>query len=207
MRLAFIFFMTAAVIGMGAGLLLLAQDSAPDTLVHAKVGGVSLAYARAYARDDATAAGGLTDRLGFVVSFPDFSPLPMDRRSQPRSSITMVLTTKEDGPEPQDRLTKVYTHFLTPDTLVGPGGLVRRRFEAGSPYDLEELFVAAPDGRNFFARCLKRETRTPGEDCFSVFRDGALDVELRYPASLLEQWDALYDGSRALVRRMRARAR
>lgn len=206
MRLAFIFFMAAVVTGMGAGLLFLSRDSAPDPLVRAKVGGVSLAYARAYARDDATAAGGLTDRLGFVASFPDFSPLPLDQRSQAPSSITMVLTTKEDGPEPQDRLAKLYARFLTPDTLVGPGGLVRRRFETGSPYDLEELFVAPPDGRNFFARCVKHEARAPGEACLSIFRDGALDVELRYPASLLEQWDALDDGARALVRRMRATA-
>ncbi len=190
-------------IGIGAGLLFFAQDSAPEALVHAKVGGVSLAYARTYARDDATAAGGLSDHLGFVASFPAFAPLSANQRSAAQF-VTITLTPKDEGLDPQDRAAKLYARFLTPDTFIGPIGLVLRRFEHGSPYDTEELFVAPPDGRSFFARCPRPEIGAPGEGCLSVFREGALDVELRYPASLLEQWDLLYDGARALLMRMRA---
>ncbi|WP_363346121.1 hypothetical protein [Methylocystis echinoides] len=201
MRLAFVLLLPAVVI---AGLLLLlARDDAPDALVRADVAGVKLAYPRAYARDDATAAGGLADRLAFIASFPAFVPLPATSQGA-APSIVMTVTPKDDSLDPQERPAKLYARFLTPESLVGPGGLVLRRFERASPYDTEELFIAPPEGRSFFARCVRPQIGAPDEGCLSVFRDGGLDVELRYPAGLLEQWDALYEGAHALLARMRA---
>ncbi len=112
---------TAVVI---AGLLLLrARDDAPDALVRADVAGVKLAYPRAYARDDATAAGGLADRLAFIASFPAFVPLPATSQGA-APSIVMTVTPKDDSLDPQERPAKLYARFLTPKSLVGPGGLV-----------------------------------------------------------------------------------
>jgi hypothetical protein len=181
----------------GAGWFFLSREEAPDRIVLAEIGNAKFAYARAYARDEATSAGGMADRLSFVVSFPSFKPAPAkDRASQ---SVTLTLTHKDDGLDPSERPEKLYARFLTPETLEGPGGLVLRRFEQGSPYDSEELLISPPDGRSFFARCPKPQSGAPGEACLSLFRDGALDVELRYPAALLEHWDTLYEGAHALL--------
>lgn len=196
--------LVVAMVGTGSWLLLASHNGAPAGLVQAELAGLKFAYARAYARDESTAAGGMADRLAFIVSFPAFSPLPAGRRAA-SEGVTLTLTPKDDSLDPAERPAKLYARFLTPETREGPGGLVLRQFEAGSPYDSEELFIAPPDGRGFFARCPKPQSGAPGEGCLSVFRDGDLDVELRYPAIFLDRWDALHDGARALLARMTAR--
>ncbi|MDJ0449067.1 hypothetical protein [Methylocystis sp. JR02] len=202
MRLFIAFILLALCIAVGTVLLFSARGNAPNETIHAEVAGVSFSYARAYARDETTGVGGMADRLSFIVSYPGFAPV----KAKPRvgEPVTFTVTSKDDGLDPSERPAKLYARFLTPETLDGPGGLVLRRFEPGSPYDSEELFIAPPDGSAFFARCPKPETGAPGEGCISVFRKGALDVELRYAPALLENWDALYEGAQTLLARMTA---
>lgn len=188
----------------GAFLLFVAREEAPEALIQADLAGVKFFYARAYARDDSTGAGGLSDHLAFIVSFPKFTPLSVKGRTA-APSVAITLTPKDEGLDPSERPAKLYARFLTPETLDGPGGLVLRHFEQGSPYDSEELLIAPPDGRSFFARCPKPDAGAPGEACISVFREGALDVELRYSPALLEHWDTLHEGARALLAKMTAR--
>jgi hypothetical protein len=141
---------------------------------------------------------------------PSSSPSRGSHRSRRKdraaaSSVAITLTPRDDGLDPSERPAKLYARFLTPETHEGPGGLVLRHFEPGSPYDSEELLIAPPDGRTFFARCPKTDAGAPGEACISVFRNGGLDVELRYPPALLEHWDALIDGAQALIAKMTPR--
>ncbi len=194
---------TAAIMAAAASFFFLPPSDPPDRVVRAEIAGVKLSFARAYARDGATAAGGVSDRLIFIASFPEFSPVSETDRGGSQV-VTLTLTPRDEGLDPQERPSKLYARFLTPETFTGPGGLVLRRFEAGSPYQSEELFIAPPDGRAFFARCPAPQTGTLGESCLSVFRMGPIDVELRYPASLLEQWDTLDEGRRSLLSQMRA---
>lgn len=118
----------------------------------------------------------------------------------------MTLSPIGDAPDPEDRPAKLYARFLTAETLEGPGGLVLREFEPDSPYEAEELLLAPPDGRAFVARCPKAQLGAPGEGCLSVFRAGPVDVELRYPPTVLQRWDALYEGARGLLGRMQSRS-
>ncbi|WP_457795719.1 hypothetical protein [Methylocystis sp. S23] len=197
------FALLATILAAGTAFLFVARDEAPEALVRAELAGAKFAYARAYARDDATGAGGLADRLSFIVSYPGFKPIAAkDRAAFP--AVAMTLTPKDEGLDPRERPAKLYARFLTPETLEGPSGLVLRRFEQGSPYDLEDLLVAPPDGRDFFARCPKSEAGATGEACISMFREGGLDVELRYPPALLEHWETLYAGAHALIAKMTA---
>lgn len=194
--LIFAFLLLIIAFGVG-GALILARKEAPSSVVRAQLAGSKFAYTRAYARDEATAAGGLSDRLAFIASFPGFAPPRPDQRDA--APIMLTLTPRDDGLDPQERPAKLYARFLTPETFRGPGGLVLRLFEDSSPYSSEELLVAPPDGRAFFARCPRPQLGAPGEGCLSMFRMGAIDVELRYPAAYLDRWDALYDGARALL--------
>jgi hypothetical protein len=187
----------AALLAGGAAIFLVSRDR-PESLVHAELAGAKFVFPRAYARDEASATGGLTDRLTFLASFPAFAPVK-DRASS--RAVTVSVTARDETLDPAERPAKLYARFLTADTRVGPGNLILRRFEQGSPYDLEELYLA-PDGQSFFARCPKGRSGGAAETCLSVFRDGAFDVELRYPAACLDQWDALYPGARALLRKM-----
>jgi hypothetical protein len=183
----------------GAALALLAPKETAARMTRAELAGLALAYDSALARDDVTAEGGPSDRLAFLVSFPGFGR-PSANNGQ--AIIQITLTPVEDGADPQERPSRLYARFLTPETLAGPNGLVLRQFEPDSPYESEELFLAPPDGRAFFARCPKAQLGAPGEGCLSVFREKTVDIELRYPPELLEHWDALYEGARDLLVRI-----
>lgn len=200
MKRALVVLTLAIAAGAGAALAPLLWKEPADKPVHAELAGAKFVFPRAYARDDATAAGGLSDRLAFLASLPDFAPPAGDRRSQ--MLVKLTLTPKDESPDPQERPAKLYARFLTPETLEGPGGLVLRRFEPSSPYESEELLLAPPDGRAFFARCPRAQGGAPGEECLSLFRAGSIDVELRYPAEALGRWDVLNEGARALLTRL-----
>jgi hypothetical protein len=205
MRLLLASALLVLALAAAAAMLFVAHEERPDALVQAEVAGVKFVYMRAYARDDATGAGGLADRLSFMALFPGFTPVRAKDRAAP--FVTVTVSPKDDGVDPRERPAKLYARFLTPETLDGPGGLVLRRFEQGSPYDSEELLIAPPDGAQFFARCPRPQNGAPDEACLTVFRDGALDVELRYPAILLEHWDVVIDGAHSLLAKIRASAR
>lgn len=186
------------------------RDAAPATNVEADIGAAHFSFPRDYARDEATAAGGLADRLALLAHFPDFGPLKrLTTKSgypeRPQDAVLVTISLKDDSLEPADRPSKLYSRFLTGETAAGPGGLVLRQFASGSPYDLEQLFVGPPDGRGFFARCPSQQYAgaIPADLCLSVFRDGSLDVELRFSPALLGQWEALFDGARELLMRVR----
>ena len=118
----------------------------------------------------------------------------------------MTVTPKDEGLDPTERPAQLYARFLDRETLEGPGGLILRHFEASSPYDLEELYIAPPDGRSFFARCPKPARRDAGKSCLSMFRDGGIDVELRYRAGAARPLGRVFDGAHALLARMTAAA-
>ncbi len=203
MRLLLLFIFCALIVAGAALGLLMWRDASPERRVEADMAGAHFVYAQGFARDDMTAAGGIADRLSFVAAYPDFAPLaPRDRLGP--SAVVITFSPKDDNPDPADRPATLYARFLAEETASGPGGLIQRHFEASSPYDLEQLYLAPPDGRDFFARCPKPDGAV-NDTCLSVFRAGAIDVELRYAPALLEHWDALYDGARGLLARMTAR--
>jgi hypothetical protein len=189
------------------------RDAEPSANVEASVDAAHFSFPPAYARDAATKAGGPAYRLALAVQFPEFAPTGRAEKAPPRTTqlerapetVLITITPKDDSLEPADRPAKLYARFLEGETEVGPGGLVLRRFETGSPYDLELLYVGPPDGRGFFARCPKGQdaSAVAPDMCLSLFRDGSLDVELRFAPQLLPQWEALLDGARGFLGRIR----
>jgi hypothetical protein len=208
MRLVIVIALLAA--SFGAGLYGVSRvTDAPSARIEANIAGRRFSYKRAYARDPATAAGGLEDRLAFAVAFPDFAPLAPARAAlssravaeRNQKTILITLSAADDSMDPAERPGRLYSRFLEGDAATGPGGLIVRQFESGSPYQLEQLFLAPPDGRAFFARCPKQ---MPPADaaldlCLTFFRTGSLDVELRFAASLLEHWESLIDDARHFI--------
>jgi hypothetical protein len=109
--------------------------------------------------------------------------------------------------DPSERPQELYGRFLEPDTWESPGGLLLRRFEAGSPYEDEELFIAPPDGRAFSARCRKpgKATEAIGDACLWRFRQSGADVQVRFTVDLLPQWETMATGVGKLLERWTAR--
>jgi len=204
----------ALILSLAVGMLFWARTAqSPEGLRTASIGGETFVYPARFARDAATALGGVADRLAFVAAFPDFEPPVAEQTTEGqhlRPALELVLITvsaKDDGLDPSERPSRLYARFLEGSASAGPDGLVIRRFEAGSPYDLEQLYVAPPDGRSFFARCpndASVDAAATGDFCLFLFRDGAVDVEMRFSPALLSHWEALAAGGRAFLARLRA---
>jgi hypothetical protein len=186
----------------------------PPATVAASIGGMRFSYPYAYARDGATRMGGPQERLAFVMRFPDFSAPSPPARSDTKSGaapepdptdVFIIVAPKDDTIDPAERPSKLYARFLESDVFGAPGGLMMRRFEAGSPYELERLYLAPPDGAAFFARCPKHEAGFMGAaPCLWALRRGPLDIEARFSPNLLEHWSLLAEGVQAFLRRIEA---
>lgn len=185
----------------------LRRETASDATVETDLAGHRFSFPAALARDAATRSGGLADRLAFLAVFPEFAPRLTERVS-PRAAVRedqllfITLTPRDEAIDPADRPARLYTRFLEGTVWTGPGGLVVRRFEDGSPYESEQLYLAPPDGRAFFARCPRHEAGRPldAPACLWVWRWKQLDVELRFAPALLSNWESLVDGLSGFLR-------
>lgn len=193
-------------IGLGAALVArrLSPQVAPAPLDVA-LGEARLRPPGPYVRAPLDRAGGQLERLDLAVAFPGFGPAgPLDGKTPETGVIFITLTPSDRAIEPAARPVTLYGRFLEEDALSDATGLILRRFRAGSPYELEDLYIAPPEGRAFSARCTR--PRQPadglGETCLTMLRIGALDAQLRYSPALLPHWESIAARSRTLVEGM-----
>jgi hypothetical protein len=201
-----IFALVAAVIALalvGAAVLAYRQLAAPvSRFAVATVGAERLKLASAYLR---RSRDGVVELVAF---FPDFTPAgafadvaaATDLDERFARLVFIELKPTDPALDPAERTARLYQRFLDENSWSHPGGLVARAFVNGSPFEGDELFYVAPEGRDFAARCRRPDpSRKTPNTCVAVFRLGDLDVELRFAASLLSQWSALKDGALGLI--------
>lgn len=209
-RLAAPFWGVAAVALLAAGAGLLGYfphrvDAPPTSRVF--IGPARLILLNGYFRPQSR-GGGFLDQLALAAFFPDFTPagevsdVTRDTNLAERFEKLVFITIKpsDSSLDPADRPAKLYARFLEPDGWSHPGGLVARAFQAGSPFEGQELYFVAPEGRNFAARCRRPDqTQKTPNSCIYDFRVNDLDVELRFSAALLSEWEKLNAGARGLI--------
>jgi hypothetical protein len=193
----------AGVALVGVGALAYRQIAAPvSRFAVATVGAERLKLASAYLRP------GRAGPVELVAFFPDFAPagafadVAAATDLDDRFARLVFIEVKPADPalDPAERTARLYQRFLDETSWSHPGGLVARAFVDGSPFEGDELFYVAPEGRDFAARCRSPDpSRKTPNTCMAAFRLGDLDVELRFAASLLSQWSALKEGARGLI--------
>jgi hypothetical protein len=195
-------------VGVGAGLgadALLRPVAAPAAeVVPATIGALRLAVPAAFVRGGARAGG---ERIDAVLRHPTFeAAASAPRGARPAgadvSGLVFLSIVKADGGiDPAERAQDLYGRFLEADAWQNPGGLLLRRFQAGSPYEDEELYLSPPDGRAFTARCRKpgKGTDLIGEACLWRHRIEGADIQVRFAPDLLPEWEALAAGVRQRV--------
>lgn len=196
-----------ALAGGGALVVSRARPSDPLRPVAITLGGEALRVPGAYLRPNSR-QGGAMDALEMAAHFPDFSPAGETRDVDARTDLAdrfarlVFVTVKpsDSSLDPAERPARLYARFLEATSWSHPGGLVARAFADGSPFEGDELFYLAPDGREFAARCRRPdpERKTPNT-CIYDFRLGGLDVEMRFSAALLAEWESLKSGARGLI--------
>jgi hypothetical protein len=177
------------------------------TILKASVGDAVFALPSGYFRPSSR-AGGRMEKLELAAFFPDFSPAgdladivsATDLEERHEKLVFVTLTQADLALDPADRPAKLYARFLDPEAWSQPGGLIARGFVAGSPFEGEELYFTAPEGRQFAARCGRPDPRrTTPNFCIDDFRLDGLNVELRFSANLLSEWEKLTSGARGLL--------
>jgi hypothetical protein len=198
---------TLAVALAGAALFpFLRSPEAPATR-EAEVGQARFTLLSGYFRPQSR-GGGRLERLDLAAFFPDFAPAgdasdvgaATDLAERYQKLVFISIKPADAGLDPADRTAKLYARFLESDQWSHPGGLVAAAFQAGSPFQGQELYFVAPEGRVFAARCGRpdQSRKTPNA-CAYDFRLGDLDIELRFSAALLSEWEKLSDGARGLI--------
>lgn len=179
--------------------------------VRATVGATTFILPSGYFRPDSR-GGGRLEKLSLAAFFPDFTPAGdlkdiagATDLAERRDKLVFVTIGQADSTlDPADRPVKLYARFLDPNEWTQPGGLIARGFLPGSPFEGEELYFAAPEGREFAARCGKPDQhRATANFCIDDFRLGELNVELRFSPNLLFEWEKLLAGARGLIRQAR----
>jgi hypothetical protein len=114
--------------------------------------------------------------------------------------VLVTIHPADGSMAPTERAKHLYARFLSAAATPEEGGLIRRRFRTGTPFEGEDLVLSAPDGRAFAARCLDAASAV-ATACVAEMRLGALDVQARFAPSLLPRWEALSAGLKGLVER------
>lgn len=146
------------------------------------------------------------DQITLIAQFPDLRPFthfPNDKDIRQRRVLITLKPIDETRGEiaPEDRPSRLYARYLKAAAGGLENGLLQRRFETGSPYQNEDLFIAPPDGRAFYARCSRPNQQADAieESCFTELRQSGLEVRILFAPDMLGKWTLLTDGVRALI--------
>ncbi|HRJ69073.1 MAG TPA: hypothetical protein PK812_05635 [Beijerinckiaceae bacterium] len=204
------------VIAAAAGLLarrIYVERTPPAGAAEFFIGSQKVLVPRAMVRDPDLRNGGALNRIDLALLWPDLRGAAAATKAE--IDRGMVFIGLEDAApraatpgdiDPTDRPGELYARFLAQEAWSNPGGLVMRRFRAGTPYEGEELFVSSPDERVFSARCPIRKLGNTTEDlCLWQTRITGMELQVRFSPRLLVEWQALSGGVRALVTRLKAR--
>jgi hypothetical protein len=109
----------------------------------------------------------------------------------PGASIALVFVTSDASLPPSERVKQLYSRFLSSEATPAAGGLIRRQFRAGTPYEGETLFLSPPEGRAFAARCQSGEFGSMELTCFAEIRHAGYDIQIQLARRDLALWERI----------------
>lgn len=111
--------------------------------------------------------------------------------ADPASTISLVFTTSDQSFPPSERVKMLYARFLSSEAAPAPGGLIRREFRSGTPYEGETLFLSPPEGRVFAARCPSAAHADLPTICYAEIRHAGLDIQIQLARRDLALWEKI----------------
>ncbi|PPD14655.1 MAG: hypothetical protein CTY25_09975 [Methylobacterium sp.] len=190
-----------------------APPGPPTGDVQIDLAGLPLVVPRALIAEPAQQGGGRLARLDLRMERVTYQPLALNlprKAGEPAPEwLHLVLTNPGPKAPPAEQLQQIYARFLAPETTQMHGGLVMRRFRAGTPYEDRELFIGAGalggvGGRLFIALC-PRSAEPDVEPCITRLRQDGIEAELRFPARALGEWRRMGTETLQIIGRMRGR--
>lgn len=118
--------------------------------------------------------------------------------ADPEAAVSLVFITSDDSLAPSERVKMLYARFLSSDATPAEGGLIRRQFRSGTPYEGETLFLSPPEGRAFAARCPNSESPGIPATCFAEIRHAGFDIQIQLAQRDLALWEKIVARAREL---------
>lgn len=197
--------MLAGALATGLALHLTHRDEERESIVQpARIGAIALMVPQNLTGSEPGDSSRLVGMVRLRLDWPSLGPAQTGPFIQNRQRLLVTLTPQDKVNEPQTQLS-VYARFLTPTVWSNPGGLVVRGFRKGSPYEGDELYVSVPDGRGFAARCPVEAGKSNlghpdlDEPCRVTFKHRGMDVNIRFPRSIIADWEAMLGGVRHTI--------
>jgi hypothetical protein len=185
------------------------REPASPPAIRIEIGGRAMQFDQRMLRSEQR-FGGRLERADLLIDWSDFGPARLigrDERGRPAppapdSHLLIALQPAEGAADPAERTLNVHGRFLEREIWTNPGGLILRRFRAGSPYEGEEL-VMTSDGREFAARCpIAGAQPSPlPQRCLASFRLAGVDATVSFDSSLLPHWRRMREGVLGLIGR------
>jgi len=135
-----------------------------------------------------TARHGERERISLRVPLASLIP---EELADPDATVALVLTTSDASIAPSERVKMLYARFLSSEAAPAAGGLIRRQFKSGTPYEGETLFLSPPEGRAFAARCPTGHNVDSGLVCFAEIRHGGYDIQIQLAQRDLASWEKI----------------
>lgn len=210
MTILTVFLVIAAAAGMLARRVYL-DRTPPGGEVRFLIGGQKVHVPRAMVREPDLREGGAVNRLDLALLWPELRGAAGASRSEMERGLVFIgiedAESRAAAPgdiDPAERPVELYARFLAQEAWSNPGGLVMRRFRAGTPYEGEELYLSTPDERVFAARCPIQKAGNAEEPCLWQTRVAGLELQVRFAPRLLINWSALAREVRALLPRLKS---
>jgi hypothetical protein len=184
----------AILCGMVVGLLTLwvkTESSQDIDMVRMNVSGSKLSVPSSWLAN-AYNNSQIIERLELVVPVSD-----LGIEGAGSAKLAVNVTGADNTMHPSERPSQLYARFVSAEYSSGPAGLIKRHFKNEAAFQGETLYLSAPDGRLFAARCQENDTVRP--ICFSEFRIGGLDLRASYTIDALPYWSSMTD---ALTQRL-----
>ncbi len=202
----FLALLLVGALGAAGFVFLFANDGASGPL-NIQLGAVRLVLPAAYVRNPEHRMSGEFSEVEIAANAKDFRPAIRPAKLRPgmedasEGLVYISLRPQDKTLDPAERPARLYVRFLEQEEWSHPGGLVMRRFEEGSPFGREDLYMAPPEGRVFAARCMRPQQPPDGlpDTCISEMRFSGLDVRLRFSPNLLGDWEHMVAGVRGLI--------
>lgn len=112
--------------------------------------------------------------------------------------VLLVFTTSDQSLAPSERVKLLYARFLSSEAAPAAGGLIRRQFREGTPYEGETLFLSPPEGRAFAARCPTTGRPEIPVTCHAEIRHAGFDIQIQLARRDLALWEKIVARVRAL---------
>ena len=162
------------------------------------IGGSSFQIRRDWLFDAATS--GDRHRISLRMRINDLLATDM---ADPNAIVSLVFMTSDQSLAPSERAKKLYSRFLSSEAAPSAGGLIRRQFRTGTPYEGETLFLSPPEGRAFAARCPTSDGSGIPLPCHAEIRHAGFDIQIQMARRDLPLWENILTRVRAMPDRAR----